>query len=288
MGTSDSYGGSTKKVWQDARQQILDLPSGDSAGGDSGDVPANLDDLLDDLWGNVGDALDSDDPALHSPELDKPSLSIPNLLPWLSVPGSSGSGSGGSGGGPVQRTGGGRQGTGSRRQVVRSAARGGMVLGAAHAVRREDSQYLQELGLDLDRLRELSVPRQCGEILDAVLGEGSHPDEAALRRASLESLKEILATDATPDEAESVQTFVANFVFELALVELQAQISDGSLRKEDVAAQEQVIRSYLDRRVETVALAKSRPLTPRDLREYSAKLAKEVIKVLRARTGGDS
>lgn len=292
MGTSSSYGGSKKKPWKDARQQILDLPSGGGGGGpDSGNSPPGLDDLLDNLWGTIGDALDSDDPSLHAPTIDEPSISIPTLLPWLRPTsggpstGSSGGAGGGTGGGGV-RTGGGRQGAGSKRQVTRSAARGGTVLGAAHAVRQGDAGYLSELGLDLGRLQTLSVARQCGEILDAVLGEGGHPDEAALRKASLESMKEILSAQDEPELAGSVETFVANFVFELALVELQAQVSNGAISPGDVARQEQTIRSYLNRRVKTAGLPTSGVLQPRELRGHTAKLTKEVVKVLRARSGG--
>lgn len=283
MGTSGSYGGSTKKVWKDARQQVLDLPSGDGGGGQN-DGPEPSDKPLEDLWEKIADGLDSDDPTLHEPTTDEAKISLPVLMPWLS---GSGGGSGGGGGvGGQVRTGGGRQGTGSRRQVTRGAARGGAALGAAYAVRSGNAAYLQDLGLDLARLRGLSPTRQCAEILDAVLGEGSHPDELALRKASLEALKDVLATDNPPDEATSLRSFVVSYVFELSLVELQKQVNDGALAPADVAQKERTIRRYLEKRVETLPNPDGGVIQPSELRSRAANLTKEVIKLLRAGSGG--
>lgn len=289
MGTSGSYGGSSKKAWKDARQQVLNLPSGGGGDGNQDDRDP-IDNVLDDLWGQVGDALDSDDPTLHAPTVDESNISLPKLMPWLSGPsgGSGGSGAGAGGGGGVVRTGGGRQGTGSRRQVTRSAARGGTAIGAAYAVRQGDAGYLGELGLALSRLRSLSPIRQCAEILDAVLGEGSHPDELALRKASLESLKDVLASDEPPDEVATLRSFVASFVFELSLVELQRQVSEGAVTPADVADKERTIRRYVERRVQTIDVAVGGTVQPRELRTRAAELTKEVIRVLRARVGGTS
>ena len=212
-------------------------------------------------------------------------MSLPRLMPWLRTPGGGTGGGGGSGGTAGRRTGGGRQGRGSSREVTRSAARGGTVLGAAHAVRRGDANYLQELGLDLGRLQSLSPLRQAAEILDAVLGEGSHPDEAALRRASLEALKEVLAAPEEPQPIDSIRLFVINFVFEQSLVELQRQMKEAGLTTTEAAEQEQKIKDYLTARAKSVDLPESGNLKPSDLKNASARLAKEVIKLLRSRKG---
>lgn len=286
MGTSGVYGGSQKKPWRDARQSVLDLPSSGEGSTDR-DAPADpaLDDALEDLWSLIGDALDSDDPALHATDVDDAGLALPNLIPWLRSPrgSSSGGGSGGAGGGP--RTGGGRQGAGSRRQVIRSAARGGTALGAAFAIRQGDAAHLEDLGLDLARLQSLSPLRQCAEILDAVLGEGSHPDELALRKAALASLKEVLTADTPPDELAAVRSFVTSYVFELALVELQRQVNESGLASGEVAARERMIRSYLNRRVRAMPIERTGSVKPSELRAIAGRLTKEVVKVLRARDG---
>lgn len=289
MGTSGSYGGSTKQVWRDARQQILDLPRGDGSGESQGNEQPS-EKPLEELWGSIGDALDSDDPTLHRPALDESNLALPALVPWLNRAvgsrGGSGGGSAGGGGGP--RSGAGRQGSGSRRQVTRSAARGGAALGAAYAIRNGDAAYLNELGLDLARLQGLSPIRQCAEILDAVLGEGAHPDEQALRKASLEALKHVLTQGNPPDEAASLRAFVVSYVFELSLVELQRQVNEGALTPGDVGRKERTIRTYLEKRVRGLRIPGTGVIQPRDLRIRAADLTKEVIKVLRARSGGGS
>jgi hypothetical protein len=172
--------------------------------------------------------------------------------------------------------------------VTRSAARGGTALGAAYAVRSGDAGYLEELGLDLTRLQSLSPIRQCAEILDAVLGEGAHPDELALRKASLEALKDVLTKGDPPDEAVSLRAFVVSYVFELSLVELQRQVNEGALSPDGVARKERTIRTYLEKRVQNLPIPGGGVIQPRDLRTRAAELTKEVIKLLRARGGGAS
>lgn len=281
MGTSGAYGGSAKQVWKDARQQVLDLPGG--GGGDQGDSQDQAgDQALDALWSQIADALGSDDPSLYDSVPDDGKISLPVLMPWLRT---SGGGSGAGAGGQI-RTGGGRQGSRSRREVTRSAARGGAALGAAYAIRAGDAAYLDELGLDLTRLQGLSAARQCAEILDAILGEGAHPDELALRKASLEALKEVLIQDEPPDETSSLRLFVVSYVFELSLVELQRQVSEGATSPSDVARKERTIRTYLEKRVRTIPIPGRGAIQPSELRSRAAQLTQEVIKLLRAGVGG--
>lgn len=282
MGTSGSYGGSQKQKWKDARQQILNLPDGGSSGDASqgGDVESQLENL----WGTIADALDSDDPTLHAPvEPGSPRLQLQSLLPWLASSNGGATSGGGRGGSATPRTGGGREGARSRRQVVRSAARGGTALAAAFAVRSGDEGYLAEIGLDLARLRTLSPVRQCAEILDAVLGEGAHPDELALRRAALEALKQVLSTAEPPNEVQTLRTFVASYVFELALVEIQRQLNEGGATHDDVVRKESMIKGYIERRTAAVTVDQDGVVSPTGLTLAAVRLTNEVIKLLRAR-----
>lgn len=280
MGTSGSYGGSKRKEWTNARQEVLKLPT--SGGGGGKDLPPP-DDVLQDLWGAIADAFAAEDPALKKPT--KPAdFDTEGLMPWLGRAAGAGRGGVGGGGGVV-RTGGGRQGTGSRRQVARGAARGGTVLGAAYALRAGDAAYLTELGLDLDHLNSLGPVGQCGAILEAILGEGSHPDEHALRKASLETIKEVLLGPQPPAKGDALKAFVVNYVFELSLVELQRQVNEGTLTSADVAKKEQMIRKYLTARVNKLPVPDG-VMEPADLRHRATELTKEAIKILRAREEG--
>ena len=283
MGTSGVYGGSSRGAWKRARQAMRDLPQ-DSGGNSGGSAAPDSDEALDPLWTAIADALSAEDPELQKPVPDAQSISISHLLPHLSSrPRNASSGGVGGGAQGVSRTAG-RSGSGSRRQVVRGAARGGTALGAGFAVRQNDAAALSELGLDLERLRGLGPVRQCAAILDTVLGQGAHPDEYALRKASLESLKDILQSTTPPDEIEAVRGFVVNYVFELSLVELQAQLNAGAIDPIESARLEKGIRRYLERRVASISLPTEGQLKASDLRSMSVRLTREAISVIRARS----
>jgi hypothetical protein len=98
----------------------------------------------------------------------------------------------------------------------------------------------------------------------------------------------VLTRDEPPDEATSLRAFVVSYVFELSLVELQRQVNEGALSPADVARKERIIRTYLVKRVETLPVPSNVVIQPRDLRTRAAELAKEVIKLLRAGSGGAS
>lgn len=282
MGTSGAYGGSGREAWKRARRLVSELESGPAGAGTSdGDSEAE-DQALTELWSAIGEALEGEDPTLNQPVSDNLALPLDSLLPRLrSTPGS---GSGGAGGGVIQqgrREPTGRKGSGSKRSVVRNAARGGVVIGAGYALRQGDAAGLADLGLDLDQLRTLSPVRQCAAILDAVLGEGSHPDEYALRKASLESLKSILLSEAPPSELDALRGFVISFVFELALVELQKDLDAGNINAVVAARHEHNIRRYLERRVIALQLPTTGALPVSEFRRVAAKLTQEAIRVLR-------
>ncbi|WP_235672543.1 hypothetical protein [Mycolicibacterium hodleri] len=109
-----------------------------------------------------------------------------------------------------------------------------------------------------------------------------------MRKASLEALKHVLTQDNPPDEATSLRAFVVSYVFELSLVELQRQVNEGALTPGDVGRKERTIRTYLEKRVQGLRIPGTGVIQPRDLRIRAADLTKEVIKVLRARSGGGS
>jgi hypothetical protein len=277
MGMSGAYGGSGRQEWSDARDLIEDLPSSRGGDGDGG-----ADQPVEDLLSAVAEALVGEDPELADPETTPAAPSLAELLPR---PGTATGGGGGSGGGGVVRglTGSsGRRGSGSRRTVARGAARGGAVLGAGYALRRGDAAALSDLGLDLDELRALSPVRQCARILDAVLGEGSHPDEHALRKAATAALKEILVNAEPPGEADALRIFIANYLFQLALVELQAQLDSGTIAPDQAAEREHGIRRWAQRRVQVAQLPDAGRLTIVRFTALAAQLAREAVRILRA------
>ncbi len=280
MGTSGAYGGSGRQDWTNAGEALADLPADGppSGGGGSGDV---TDPPIEDFWQGVADALAGEDPTLRRPLPTGDPFPLASLLPRRT---SGGGGGGGAAGGFAHGESGasGRTGARSGRLVTRSAARGGAAIGGAFALRAGDAGVLTELGLDLNELRALSPRMQCARILEAVLGDGSHPDEAALQRAAAEQLKAILVSEEPPSEADAIRGFVARFVFELMLVELQADLTGGHIDTATATRKEGRVWRWLEAKVKSIALPGGGSVALGQLRSVAAKLTQEAIRILRA------
>lgn len=277
MGTSDAYGGSGSQNWKNAGDALSDLPADappSSGGGDGSDPP------VEDFWQGVADALAGEDPTLKRPVGAGDPFPIASLLPRRP----SGGGGGGAAGGFTHGESGasGRTGTRSGRLVTRSAARGGAAIGGAYALRAGDAGALAELGLDLAELRRLSPRMQVARILEAVLGDGSHPDEAALQRAAAEQLKAILQSDEPPAEIDAVRGFVARFVFQLMLVELQDNLTAGRIDMATATRKEGRVWRWLQSRVKAIAVSDAGGMSPTRLRTLAAQITQEAIRILRA------
>ncbi len=292
MGTSGAYGGSNRQEWKRARELLEHLPGEivDSRGGE--ETAHDLDQLdegpLADLWGAIADALNTEDPLIDSEQPVEELFSFPELLPRPRFPRTLASEAAGRGGQARSLRGAsgaaGRKGSRSSRSVLRGAARGGAAIGGAYAIRRGDATALHELGLDLEELRRLSPRMQCARILDAVLGEGGHPDEYALREAAAEQLKAILLSENPPSEVDTLRGFIAAFVFRLALVELRRELTSGRLSAAQAAWKESRIRRWAERRVRMIRFSVERRLPIRQFRIVAAKLAREALRLLRAGT----
>jgi len=285
MGHSGAYGGSTRQNWTSAHQQLGDLPAKTGSDGSDGDA----DPAVAELWSTIADALVDDDPSLAGPQATEDTYPLTDLLPRR--PGVPGPSAGGGGGASGRRRGGtvrgetgstGRRGAGSSRSARQGAARGGAALGAAYALREGDAGALAAFGLDLEELRTLSPTRQCVRILDAVLGEGGHPDDYALRRAVAAAIKEVLQSVQPPDEVDALRGFVANFVLQIALVELEGELASGQVAPSEAASRESRMRRWIRSRVRLVPFPTSGRLPIARFREAAAQLSQEAIRILRA------
>jgi hypothetical protein len=147
---------------------------------------------------------------------------------------------------------------------------------------RGDATGLADLGLDLAELRALNPRMQCARILDAVVGDGGHPDDTALRRAAAEALKEIILSGQPPSEIDALRGFVAHFVFELCLVEIQRQVTGGSMDPAEAASVEKRLMDYLDARVRILDFPHEGTLPVARFKDAAAKLTQDAIRVLRA------
>jgi hypothetical protein len=283
MGTSGAYGGSDRQGWNRTRDLVHDLADSGSSG-DTDHAPANGepgdDPRLGEVWQAIAAVLTGEDPLLGGPSPTDQMFPLPDLLPRPRVP----RGGGGGPGGVVRGTTGaaGRRGFRSTRAVMRGAARGGAAIGGAYALLRGDAPGLADLGLDLTELRTLGPRMQCALILEKVIGDGGHPDDTALRRAAAEALKEIILSGKPPSEIEALRGFVGHYVFQICLVEIQGEVTGGSMDPAEAASVEKRLHDYLEARVRILDFPHEGTLSIARFKEAAAKLTQDAIRVLRA------
>ncbi|MER6718070.1 hypothetical protein [Streptomyces halstedii] len=279
MGTSGSYGGSGNADWKQTHDAFDALPvaalsgTGPQAPPDPTDVQQQL---LDNILDALSTALQNDDADRGSP----PAAGYP-LSALLTSPRASGGGGGGGAGGT--HTPNGRAGAGSRRQVIKGSARGAAALAGAYALRNGDAARLQELGLNLTELRNLRPLAQISRILQTVLGDAGHPDEAALRKAATRYVKAVLLDPEPPAQQDGLRGLVTEWIYELALVELGSQKAQGNLTAQEAIAKQRLIRSWLERRLKRIGIPDTRHMTVREFSATAAEVTGEALRMLRAR-----
>ncbi|MFB6850798.1 hypothetical protein ACFCXS_39005 [Streptomyces sp. NPDC056373] len=274
MGTSGSYGGSGSAEWSAAHDAFDALPGIGTGPADTLDLPDGQQ-LLDDVVQALATALNKDD-ADHG---TVPAGGYP--LSALIAP-ARGSGGGGGGGGAGGAAGPGRIGGGSQRQVLNGASRGAAALAGAYALRNGDAAQLRELGLDFTELSSLPRRTQISRILQAVLGDAGHPDEAALRRATVKHVKDVLLAAEPPTPEDSLRGLVAEWIYELGLVELQSQKASDNLTPEEAVRKQGWLRSWLQRRVRHISVPDTRRMTVKDFTATAARVTREALRILRA------
>lgn len=201
------------------------------------------------------------------------------------LPRSRGGGAGGGGGGTTGRSGThGRTGGGSGRQVISGARRGGAAIGGAYALRSGDAAGLRELGLDLGQLSQLSPRLQLAKIIDATIGEAGHPDDYALKRATIEHLKTVLLAETPPPPEVSIRSFVAEWIFQQSLVELQAARTARGRTPQQVDKAERQLRDWLKRRVQRIEVSLLGRPSVQNLSEITAKITGEALRLIKAGT----
>lgn len=280
MGTSGSYGGSSSSGWGSARDAFdamsdpAEQPTGGAGdgGGDASETPSAAD-----AAAAIAQALWREDMQVRMPT--PPSFGLGNLLPRSSF----GRGGGGGGGGHRgSSTTSGRAGSRSSRQVAKGAQRGGAVLGAGYALRARDAAALAEYGLDLAELEGLGANEQCMRILQTVLGEATHPDERALRRASLDELKDVLDQGREPTPLDSVRGLIGRYVYELGILEIRSQMKAGRIDVATAGRKQQEIKGYIETRVRQVGERIDQVFDRSRFSEIAGRLMNEALSVLRA------
>jgi hypothetical protein len=283
MGTQLSYGGSNSAPWDAAAVDAaeVDAASAGSTGAEvaptaqPGSPSATGDAALDSLVGHIIQALDAHDrrpipgaPTRHTPTSVRPSRYTP-------------------GGSSV------RSGTGkfvstpkSNRSTTQSIARGAAAVSAGSALARRDAAALRELGLNLDDLVALSPREQNQRILDELLGAPGHPDDEALRRAALATLKEV-AKNPELTQDEQIDHLLGSYVYEQALVELTSS-KHRSYSRDALRTLDKSLKPYIFRKARHRAAANNRYLSPALFIERATSLSAVVLKAIRSHEAGSS
>lgn len=276
LGTSSSYGGSNSQAWRDFREAWSDLPS--VAPTPAADVPNGqaTDQALSTALDSLGHALAV--ALLGTRQPFTGTLSLASLLPKLHH--SEAAGSTASGRSTDTNTGFSR---GGRRNVVQQAARGGAAIGAARAYRERDPAALAEYRTTLEELDALSPRERCTRILDLVLGEAAHPDEAAIRRAAVAEIKSTLDPSITDRTAiDSLRDFIASMVVELSMVELRKQLREGTTTPAEAAQKERTIKAWAATKMRTMDLGVEGVVTSTQCHQAAARMADRALRLLKA------
>lgn len=287
MGTSGAYGGSNSAEWNDFRESWSDLGSGTTGTGtDTGELdPSQSSDQLFEPT-QPGSDLDRVGQALIDALWRDDSATRGNVVPTIPrprVPGRRGAGAGGAGAGGGS-AGAGRSGSRSTRQVIGGASRGGATIGAAYALRDRDAQRLADYGLSLAEFDSLSPRARISRLVTLMIGDDGHPDDRAIRQAATEQVKKIVRTEGEPPTAtEAIKGFVSAYIFQLGLVELQDQITNGTLDGNEAVVRERMLRGWIEAKVRGLDIDASPALSANALHQAAADLAQRAVRVLRAR-----
>lgn len=290
MGTNGAFGGSGSADWDRVREEWAGLGSGNSGTGtgdgeqDGGSPPKSpppeTEDGYDSLITAIAQALTGEDKDTRRPVV--PSFPLSAVLPRRSPAGPGGTG--GSGGAGADSRNGSMSGG---RRVTAQAARGGSAIGAAVAYRDRDADALASYGLTLEELDALSPRMRCARILDVAIGQAGHPDEQAMREASVAQVKALVSGAAEAAEAsplESVRDFIGELTVRLGLVELRDQYLAQMMTAAESRTREKGLRQWVRAKVARLDLAKYGRVSTTELHQVARQMSADVLRLLR----GDS
>lgn len=297
MGTNEAFGGSGTASWERVREAWAGLGGDASADEDgagpggaetaeadaSGEAsPAASDSAYDVLISAIAQALIGDDPDARRPSL--PSVPLSTVLPSRGAGrGDGGAGGGGRSGGASGGGGGGSSSSGSRR-VTAQAARGGSAIGAAAAYRDRDADALAGYGLTLEELDALSPRMRCARILDLAIGQAGHPDEQAMRDASVAQVKALVSGDpatASISPLEAVRDFIGELTVRLGLIELRDQYLAKEMTAAESRIREKGLRQWVKAKVARLDLGRYGKVSTTQFHQVAGQMSVDVLRLLR-------
>jgi hypothetical protein len=260
VGTSGAYGGSGSTSWDAVHNSYTDAGISSGPGPSPAQVENFVNTFMQALAKNAGPGSSSSDHSLSS------------LRPTRS---------GGQGGSSSSSA---TTGGGGGRNFGRQAARGAAAVAGAHALRSGNATILTELGLDVAHIKSLPTSRaQCAYIVDTLLGAPSHPDEVALRAATLRTMVEVQKAKEELSAEQTMERFLQNLAYEQVLVELTSQRRRDSVSAQRAQQIEERAKRYLRASVTALGLKDRAKLTAQGFVDFAGNLAAKVFKVFRMR-----
>lgn len=262
MGTSGAYGGSGNQSWDTAHDAYSNATAGGPGPSDA-QVQTFVNAFMQALAKTAG------------PTPGPSSYPLASLRPQRARgPGDSGGSSSSAGGGGA-------------RNLGRQTARGAAAVAGASALRAGNRATLADLGLDLHHLDSLPTPRaRCAYIVDTLLGAPSHPDDVALRAATLRTMVEIQKAKELPTAGQQMELFLQHLAYEQVLVELTSQRRSDTITPQRAKEIEEKAKKYLRASVRAMKLPQEAILTAQAFVASAATLAHKVFTVFRIRGRG--
>ncbi|WAX55133.1 hypothetical protein M6B22_11230 [Jatrophihabitans cynanchi] len=173
-------------------------------------------------------------------------------------------------------------GGGGRPGLAGSAARGAAAVAGASAYRARDAQGLAELGLDMAALDALpDDTARCEAIAQELLGVPTHPEDAALKSAAMETMLEAMEAAEEPDAERLVEMFTGNLTYEFALIELTSEHRKDPVPPSEAAKMEQEIKEYIASDISNPVDKPVGKLSKQGLIDKAARLAQDVLSIFR-------
>jgi hypothetical protein len=255
MGTSGAYGGSGTASWDDAHDLYEQVAGG-------GNRPP-----VEDLVRKLTQALNK-------------TLGGFPLVPGTYAAGHTGPSRPSSTGGYTHSKS--SNGGGGRPGLAGSAARGAAAVAGASAYRARDAAGLAELGLDMAVLDALPDDMaRCEAIAQELLGVPAHPEDAALKSATMETMLQALEASEEPDAERLVELFTGNLTYEYVLIELTSEHRKDPVPPTEAAKMEQQIKEYIANDISNPVGKPVGTFSRQGLIDKAASLAQDVLGIFR-------
>ncbi|KYH43905.1 hypothetical protein AZH51_15875 [Branchiibius sp. NY16-3462-2] len=125
---------------------------------------------------------------------------------------------------------------------------------------------------------------RCARILDVAIGQAGHPDEQAMRQASLEQIKVLLASGPESSNLsglEAIRNFIGELTVRLGLIELRDQILANSVTAKQAHQHETGLRQWVKAKVNKLDLGSYGTVTTRDFHQVARQMSADVLRLLK-------